>query len=178
MNELLKWTLDVIRSDTEMAWLEERRFEWAPIANSFVSNVLNGPAVFIMTDKDRSWFEEYVVSSANRPIKNRPYLPFFSSKRMLPNIYADDKMEVFTSYSNMLDIVCNNYVFWYIGRHDSKLADFAKKRDDNFLWIFDEQRQNNFSLRSTDENLDLKLLSLSKLLDKTLDAVMFGEVRL
>jgi len=176
MTELLKWTLDTIRDDSELAWLEERRFEWVPIVNSFVDNVINGSAVFIVTDKDRSWLEEYIVKSINKPIKNRPYLPFFSSKGMLPNIYADAKQEVFSSYTNMLDIVCNSYVFWYIGRHDNKLADFAKKQDDNFLWIFDEQWQNSFSLRSTDENLDMKLLSLIKLLDKTIDAVMFGEI--
>jgi hypothetical protein len=178
MTELLSWTLDTIRADSELTWLEERRFEWVPIVHNFAGHLLSGSAVFIITDKDRSWLEEYIVKSINRPVKNRPYLPFFSSKAMLPNIYLDTKQEVFSSYANMLDIVCNSYIFWYIGRHDNKLADFAKKKDDNFLWIFDEQRQNNFSLRSTDENLDLKLISLNKLLDKTIDAVMFGEVNL
>ena len=52
MTELLKWTLDTIRDDSELAWLEERRFEWVPVVHSFVDNVLNGAAVFILTDKD------------------------------------------------------------------------------------------------------------------------------
>jgi len=178
MTELLKWTLDTIRADTELSWLEERRFDWVPLVQAFVDNLINGSAVFIVTDRDRAWMEDYIVHGINRPIKNRPFLPFFSAKGTLPNMYCDVKPDTFSSYVNMLDIVCNNYVFWYIGRFDTKLADFAKKRDGNFLWIFDEQLQNSFHLRSTDENLDLKLLSLVKLLDKTIDAVMFGDVAL
>lgn len=178
MTELLKWTLDTIRADSELVWLEERRFEWVPIVHTFVDKLLNGAVIIILTDKDREWFDRYAIGKINRPFESRPYLPFFSAKGTLPNISIDSKPEVFNLYTNMLDVVCNNYLFWYVGRYDNKIADFAKKQDDNFLWIFDEPRQNSFMLRSVDENLDSKLISLLKLLDKTIDAVMFGEVGL
>jgi hypothetical protein len=78
----------------------------------------------------------------------------------------------------MLDIVFKNYIFWYIGRSDDKMASFAKEREDSFLWLFDEIMPNSFYLKSYDEALDSKLISLASLFDKTIDAVMFSKVKL
>ena len=44
------------------------------------------------------------------------------------------------------------------------------------MWIMDEHIQNSFYLLSSDENLDIKLIQLFKLLDKSIDAVLFAEV--
>ncbi len=46
------------------------------------------------------------------------------------------------------------------------------------MWLFDEQAQNSFTLSSSDENLDIKLLNLYKLFDKSIDAVLFAKVML
>ncbi|MDD3467110.1 MAG: HobA family DNA replication regulator, partial [Campylobacterales bacterium] len=81
-------------------------------------------------------------------------------------------------YTDMLDIVFKSYIFWYIGRGDDKLASYAKERNDSLLWIFDEQLPNSFYLKSYDEALDSKLVSMASLFDKTIDAVMFSKVKL
>ena len=46
------------------------------------------------------------------------------------------------------------------------------------MLLFDEQAENSFYLSSTDENLDFKLLSMFRLFDRTIDAVLFGQVKL
>ena len=58
------------------------------------------------------------------------------------------------------------------------MATFAKERGDGFLWIFDEQTSNSFYLKSYDEALDSKLISLASIFDKTIDAVMFSKIKL
>lgn len=178
MKELLDWTLATIRDRSEYGWLEERRFEWVPLAQNCLSTVMNGSAVIIITDRDRGWFADYLIKTLNKPSKNRPFLPFFSIKCMLPGLDGFSTNETFSAYTDMLDISFKNYIFWYIGRGDDKMATFAKERGDGFLWIFDEQMPNSFYLKSFDEALDSKLISLASIFDKTIDAVMFSKIKL
>jgi len=46
------------------------------------------------------------------------------------------------------------------------------------MWLFDEQAQNSFYLNSQDNFLDIKLLSLFKLFDKSLSEILLGRVSL
>lgn len=178
MKELLEWTLATIRERNEFGWLEERRFEWVPLVQNCLSTVLAGSAVIILTDKERSWFGDYLVKSINKPSKNRPFLPFFSAQCLFPGLDAFSAKETLVAYTDMLDIVFKNYIFWYIGRGDDKMTSFVRQREDSFLWIFDEQSSNSFYLKSIDEALDSKLISLTSLFNKTIDAVMFSKVKL
>jgi hypothetical protein len=178
MQELLGWTLNAIRNRSEFGWLEERRFEWVPLVQNCLNIAMNGSAVIIITDKERTWFSNYLVKTLNKPSKNRPVLPFFSIKCLLPGLTGLSTNETFEAYTDMLDIVFKNYIFWYIGRSDDKMASFAKEREDSFLWLFDEIMPNSFYLKSYDEALDSKLISLASLFDKTIDAVMFSKVKL
>ncbi len=178
VKELLGWTLSAIRDRSEYGWLEERRFEWVPLVQNCLSTALGGSAVIIITDKERAWFSNYLVKTLNKPSKNRPFLPFFSVKSLLPALNGFSSNETFEAYTDMLDIVFKNYIFWYIGRGDDKLAAYAKERGDSFLWIFDEQMPNSFYLKSYDEALDSKLVSMASMFDKTVDAVMFSKVKL
>lgn len=178
MQELLGWTLNTIRERSEFGWLEERRFEWVPLAQNCLNIAMNGSAVIIITDRERTWFANYLVKTLNKPSKNRPILPFFSIKSLLPGLTGLSTNETFEAYTDMLDIVFKNYIFWYIGRSDDKMASFAKEREDSFLWLFDEIMPNSFYLKSYDEALDSKLISLASLFDKTIDAVMFSKVKL
>ena len=79
--------------------------------------------------------------------------------------------------SDMLDIAYKGeYFFWYIGRGDDRRADIAKRNANSLLWIMDERFQNALVLRSHDRLIDIKLLQLYHLLNKTLNAVLFGEI--
>ena len=153
----MEWTLATIRERSEFGWLEERRFEWVPLVQNCLGTVLSGSAVIILTDKERSWFGEYLVKNINKPSKNRPFLPFFSAHCLFPGLDAFSAKETFGAYTDMLDIVFKHYIFWYIGRGDDKMTSFVRQREDSFLWIFDEQSSNSFYLKSIDEALDTKL---------------------
>lgn len=178
--EFDKWTLNAIRyDDSFMNWIEERRYEWLPLASLALQKIVNGSSIVIITDKEREWFGKYIIDSINKPIKNRPFIPTFVLKDMfsfVDSIKKDEDIELLYDTLNLS--FKDDYFFWYIGRGDSSRAMIAKRREDSFLWIMDEQMQNSFYLKSYDDLLDLKLFQLFRLFDKSLDAAIFGEVEL
>ena len=72
----------------------------------------------------------------------------------------------------------NGYLFFYIGKSLDRYANLAKSDEDSYMWLFDEQAQNSFYLSSSDGALDIKLLSLFRLFDKSIDAALFAKVTL
>ena len=68
------------------------------------------------------------------------------------------------------------YTFFYIGKGNDPRAQIAKRKDDSFSWLLDERSQNSFYLDSKDENLDIKLIQLITLFDKSIDSILFSEV--
>ena len=180
MQQLVNWTLDAIRADDPvMSWMEERRFEWVPLISDCIGRMMEGASLLVVTDKEREWFGKYVVSTVNKGGRSRPYLPVYDLAGMLPGldgIHNDEQMEL---ARDMLSVsFSGNFIFWYIGKSDDPRIKLAKKSDDSFLWVMDQEIQNAFFLRSADEFLDLKLLHLMRLFDKTLDAVLFNELTL
>ena len=178
MKDLLTWTLETIRGDdTMMSWLEERRYDWAPIVGSAITKILEGQSVIILTDEQNRWFEEYIVRRINRPGMSRPLLPFFSFEAVYPYVDTIKSDQDIDLLFDMLSISYEDRFFvWYIGRSTSSYVRIAKRRDDSFLWIMDEDMQNNFTLQSFDDLLDIKLLQLFRLFEKSLEAAIFGEV--
>jgi hypothetical protein len=173
-----QWTLETIRYDKSlMNWLEERRYEWLPLAQEAVIRIVEGYSVLILTDKDREWFGEYIVTSINKPIKNRPFIPVYLLKKIAPYIESIRKNEEIELLFDMLNISFEGrYFIWYIGKSNNFFVNIAKYKDDSFLWILDEDMQNNFTLKSYDDMLDFKLLQLFRLFDKSLDVALFSEV--
>ncbi len=180
MQELLKWTLKSIRKDGSlMSWMEEKRFEWVPLLSSVLKNILCGQTIIIITDSDREWFGEYLLNKVNESGKNRPMLPFISVKTFFPNI---DKLKTKEDIELLEDMLSqsfsNGYTFFYIGKSTDIKIQLAKRHNESFLWVLDEHLQNSFYLSSADNLLDIKLIQLYKLLDKSIDAVLFAEVDL
>lgn len=178
--EFDKWTLQAIRYDEAMmSWMEERRYDWVPLAAAALQKIISGNSIIIITDKDREWFGEYISYSLNKPDKNRPLIPVFQLKNIVPyidNIKKDEDIDILYDMLNLS--FKDDYFFWYIGKSDTFRSMIAKRKDDSFLWIMDEQMQNNFYLKSYDDLLDLKLFQLYRLFDKSLDAAIFGEIDL
>jgi len=178
MPDFAQWSLDAIREKGgSLSWLEEYRFEWSKTTAYALEQILNGKTIILITDEKRKWFENYILSSMNGLLLERPLIPIIS----IDNIY--------THYNNvsggeMIDIIDdmislsykNDYFFWYIGKGDDKRSDIAKRKDESYFWIFDEDFNNAFTLKSYDSDLDIKLLQLYKLFDASLNAAMFGEV--
>lgn len=44
------------------------------------------------------------------------------------------------------------------------------------MWIFDEERQGAINLKSNDEELDIKLLQMFRLYNKTISAALFAQI--
>lgn len=180
MQQLLKWTLDTIREEeSSFSWMEEYRYEWAPLVKSAVSQTIEGKTALIVTDDPRQWFGNYILNNINDLNKNRPLLPFYLLAGCFPslqNIHSTQSLELF---EDMLDISYpNGYYIWYIGKGDHPYTKLSYRNDDSFLWILDEEVQNSFTLRSSDTLLDIKLLQMYKLFDSTLSASLFGDLDL
>jgi hypothetical protein len=178
MQQLLKWTLDTIREEEScFSWMEEYRYEWAPLVKSAASQVVEGKTVLIVTDESHKWFAKYILNAINDLGKQRPFLPFYQLAENFPNLQNIHTTQDIELLEDMLDISYpNGYYIWYIGRGDHSYTKLAYRNHDNFLWVLDEEVQNSFLLRSSDPLLDIKLLQLYKLFDSTLTAVLFGDL--
>ena len=85
MQQLLKWTLETIREEeSSFSWMEEYRYEWAPLAKSAVSQSIEGKTALIITDEAHEWFAKYILNNINDLKKNRPLLPFYSLSSCFP----------------------------------------------------------------------------------------------
>jgi len=180
MQQLLKWTLDTIREEEScFSWMEEYRYEWAPLIKSAVSQSIEGKTVLIVTDSANQWFGKYILSKVNDLSNDRPLLPFYHLSDTLCDLQTLHNKQEIQLLEDMLEISYpNGYYFWYIGKGDHLNTKLVYRNDDSFLWIMDEEVQNSFALRSSDPLLDVKLLQLFKLFDSTLSAALFGELDL
>lgn len=180
MKELLAWTLEAIRNEkSDFSWMEEYRYEWAPLVKSAVSQMLEGKTVLIVTDEHHKWFGQYIINSVNDLRKNRPLLPVYNLSQCFPNLGVVKSTQNIQLLEDMLDISYpNGYYIWYIGKGDHPYTKLAYRNEDSFLWIMDEEVQNSFAFRSSDPLLDIKLLQLYKLFDTTLSAALFGDLEL
>ncbi len=178
MPDFAQWSLDAIREEGgSLSWLEEYRFEWSKTTAFALEQILSGKTIILITDEKRKWFEYYILSSLNGMLLERPMIPIIS----IDNIYTHYNS---VSGGEMIDIIDDmislsykdDYFFWYIGKGDDKRSDIAKRKDESYFWIFDEDFNNAFTLKSYDSDLDIKLLQLYKLFDASLNAAMFGEV--
>jgi len=178
MQDFAQWSLDAIREEgASLSWLEELRFEWVIPTASCIYEVLSGKTIVLITDKKRGWFENYLLNSLNSEKLDRPLLPIISIESIYPYYDQINSGDMIDMVEDMLHLSFqSNYLFWYIGKGEDKRADIAKRRDDSYFWIFDEDYQNSFKLNSYDSHLDIKLLQLYRLFNQSLDAAMFGEV--
>lgn len=180
MQNILKWTLNVIRENDDMLWLEERRFEWVPLVCAPLNALLCGAAVIVVTDSGREWFADYAIKTINDLSKNRPFIPMYKISALFPNIneIKNDSSGRFKDFLDSLDVAFNQYIFWYIGKQNEPIIDFIKKKEDGLFWVFDEDSSDSFMLNSFDKRLDSKLLSMYNLLDKTIFASLYGDIQL
>lgn len=160
-----------------MSWFEEQRFEWTPAIANTMDQMMGGKSLILITDQDRKWFAHYITASLNKRSPDRPMIPIVCIDALYPHYDHMSGGESIDMLSDMLDITFKGeYVFWYIGKGDDHRADIAKRSTNSLLWIMDERFQNALVLRSHDPLIDIKLLQLYRLFDKTLSSVLFGEI--
>ncbi len=180
MQQLLNWTLNTIRQDeSDFSWMEEYRYDWAPLVQSATNKIISGQTLLIVTDKENHWFGSYASNKINSINHNRPFLPIYLLRSIFPNLSTINSTQDIELLEDMLDISYpNGHFMWYIGRGDHPYTKIVYRNDDNFIWMMDDEVQNSFPLRSSDKLRDIKLLQLYKLFDQTIDATLFGELDL
>ena len=178
MPDFAQWSLDAIREKGgSLSWLEEYRFEWSKTTAFALEQILNGKTIILITDEKRKWFENYILSSLNGVLLERPMIPIISIDNIYTYYDSVGSGEMIDIIDDMISLSFkDDYFFWYIGKGDDKRSDLAKRKDESYFWIFDEDFNNAFTLKSYDTDLDIKLLQLYKLFDASLNAAMFGEV--
>jgi len=178
LQEFTNWTVKTIREDSLIgSWMEERKFDWIPLVSKTLTNLIDkGRSVLIITDDERDWFLRYILTNINSINNNRPMLPFYDFNCFVNNNNLSNEDDIIL-VEDMLNISFpNGYIIWYIGRGHNKKANFAKVASKSFLWLLDDDIANSFSLKSTDKALDMKLLQLYRLFNKTLDATLFAQI--
>jgi hypothetical protein len=180
MQKLLGWTLNTIRQEeSDFSWMEEYRYDWAPLIQSATSKIMSGQTLLVVTDKENNWFGDYIINKINSISNNRPFLPVYLLKSAFPNLSTINSTQEIELLEDMLDISYpNGYFIWYIGRGDHPYTKIVYRNDDNFIWMMDDEVQNSFPLRGSDSLRDIKILQLYKLFSQTIDAVLFGELDL
>lgn len=175
--EISEWMLKTIREENNKIalngdWLEIERFQWVSLVSRTISYVLNGGTLLLCTDERFEWFGNYIASNINRPNINRPLIPIFLLKNIIPNVYRHNNLLIY----DMLALSFKDYAFWYIGKTGNDIAKLALNKDNGFLWIFDESIQNTLHLNLADKMIDYKLIQLYKVFEKALFGVMMGDI--
>ena len=177
-SDFAQWSLDAIRDeDGALSWLEEQRFEWSNPTAQALEQLVNGKTIILVTDDSRKWLESYILSSINTLRQDRPLIPIVSIDSIYSHFNNVSGGEMIDLVDDMISIAYkNDYFFWYIGKGDDKRADIAKRRENSYFWLFDEDFHSSFMLKSYDTNLDIKLLQLFKLFNHSINATIFGEI--
>ncbi len=176
--DFAQWSLDAIREEgAPLSWLEELRFNWTPTTAFALEQILNGKTIILITDEKRKWLEQYILSNINNELMERPPIATISIDSIFPHFNNIGGGEMIDMVDDMISqSYKDDYFFWYIGVGEDKRSDIAKRHDNSYFWIFDEEFNNAFTLKSYDKHLDIKLLQLYKLFNASLNAAMFGEV--
>ncbi len=176
--DFAQWSLDTIREEGgSLSWLEEQRFEWTTTTAHALEQILAGKTVILITDGKRRWLENYILTFINDLSLGRPLIPIVGMDSIYTHYNSVSGGEMIDIVDDMISLSYkDNYFFWYIGKGDDKRSDIAKRKDNSYFWLFDEDFNNAFTLKSYDPVLDIKLLQLYRLFNASLNATMFGEV--
>ena len=176
--DLNRFIIDLIRKKS-IKWMEERRLDFVPLLSDFLSMVIEGKSVLIITDDEREWYSDYLIQKINNFNEFKPsFIPVYNLFKLAPQIKFSRHPEQFDMIEDMLNISFNeNYIFWYIGKETNFLK-FARRKPDSFFWIMDTDLSKNFYLKSIDSKLDKKLLDLADVVNESLKAAIFGEIEI
>jgi hypothetical protein len=178
MQEFSSWTLDRIRDEgTSMSWMEERKYDWIPLAANAIDRLINAKTFLLVTDRKREWFSRYILGSLNQYDGSRPLLPIVSLGTVFPHLDSLKDEQEMDVLEDMLSLTYpDGYTYFYIGLGNDPRSQIVKRKNDSFMWLLDEKSQNSFYLDSKNENLDIQLIQLIQLFNKSIDAVLCSEV--
>jgi hypothetical protein len=175
---LIPWINNIIKKNGILrGWIEERKFDWVShMAPALKSLLHNGGTILIISDNQYNWFVEYILTNINSSVNKRPFLPFYNLNTFCSTINSGKKMDIELIKNMLLISFPKDYSIWYIGKisdKKSKLINLSKNRP--IIWSVDEDKD---SFLIPKENQDMRLLQLFKLLNLTIDGIMFNEIDL
>lgn len=182
MIDLEEWLLERIRRDSNdlalhSGWLEIDRYKLNRSLNTTINFMIQGGTLLLCHDGRFEWFASYVASKINS--KNRPLVPIYSLKDVVPNLDFTLSLESGHGIVNdLLKFSYKDYAFWYIGRLGTPIANLALGKEKGFPWILDDEVDGAFSLSSIDKILDYKILQLYRIFESALFGVMLGDIAL
>lgn len=177
MQDLLKFNIELMQNDPALSWLFEQKECWNALLTQNLRTLLEGNTFVLFCDHKRNWFERYFLSRINSLGGDRPFLPFYSLSNLYPNLEQIKTSEEMALLSDLLSISFpNGFTYFYIGEPNTSFADIAKTSDESYIWLIGEDTPNMFCLESDDKNLDIKLIKLFEIFNKSIDAALFNEV--
>lgn len=174
------WLVDSMRAEckkwaNDIAWLEVERNLFADTIIRAIKHIINGGALLLATDERREWFGSYALSRFYYGGTQRPLMPIFSLNRMLDQDFRLQKSNM-EHLINMLDIAYGDYMFWYVGQPESKLADLCISKEYGLFWVLGGGIKGAFSLNPSDEFLDYKLIEMLKLFEAAIYESMLNRI--
>ena len=174
------WLLETMRLEykkwaNDREWLEIDRALFADTMLGAIKHIVRGGTLLLATDERREWFGTYALSRFYYSGTHRPLLPIFSLNRLLGTELSIQKSSI-DNISNMLDIAYGDYMFWYVGQPESKLADLCISKEYGLFWVLGGGIKGAFSLNPSDEFLDYKLIEMLKLFEAAIYESMLNRI--
>jgi hypothetical protein len=175
MKSLSSWTLERIKEDITLSWLEEKRYEWIPMLEASLHSLFEAKTTLIFGDQKRDWLIDYAIQKLNRSTFERPLLPILRLDAIFRYIDTIDSSQKEDLLDDMLSLLFpNGYNYFYIGSGRDKRSSLAKSKENSMMWLIDERKSGTLYLSSSDSELDRKLMQLILLYDKSIDAGLEG----
>ncbi|WP_221280665.1 HobA family DNA replication regulator [Helicobacter gastrocanis] len=138
-------------------------------------HILKGGCVLIATDNQRAWLKTYALTHLNaHPM--HPLIPVFDPLQSFQT-YLRQSPDI-SLVRNTLDLVYQNYIFWYVGADNSQMARLALSVGKSLWWLLDNPKEGAICFESLDPLLDHKLLQLYRVFVRMVLESLLGQVNL
>ncbi len=118
MENISDWLLNTIRNDEKngitSGWLEEKRFLVLPHMSRTLKHILEGGSVIVLTDEQREWFGDYIITHINQHHNGRPFFPIVQIKHLHDMIDSSSSVIVLTDEQREW---FGDYIITHINQH-------------------------------------------------------------
>lgn len=174
---MIKIIKRIIQDDPSFAWLNEQKERVALLFSQNLRSMLDGKAFVIVTDENSEWYEKYFLQKINENTSERPFLPFYSLKNLYSNFANLKSKDEILLVDDLLNLTfANGFIYFYIGAKNSPRFELIRNNENTFLWILGENSDESlFSIGGSGVDLDIKLLKIYEIFDKSVNVSLFDE---
>lgn len=159
-------------------WFEEQRHFWTDSARRALIHILNGGSILLATDNKREWFRHYAISNVYNYASHKPLLPIINLNDIVMSDFLTNKERCDSAY-DMLKMVHNNFIIWYVGENSELLEKFYKKDNFSLIWLIGNSGDSSiFNIPSADKLIDYKLIEMFHIFIESIYAAIFEEFKI